>query len=120
MTLPKSSKYLHSDGFCLSFFDKMLTFSICLEGNGFGQFLDMVGDGFDNGFHEQLYCFPAQSTEHFQQNAFASTCADIMYDPMLQGNTSLCKGLQGFAGLKSPMVQVDGLGDSGGSSMTSK
>ena len=35
-------------------------------------------------------------------------CADIMYDPMLQGNTSLCKGLQGFAGLKSPMVQVGG------------
>ena len=99
MTLPESSKHRHSDGFCLSFLDKMLMFSICPEGNGFGQFLDMIGDGFDNGFHEQLYCFPAQFTEDAQQNAFASTCADIMYDPMLQGNTSLHKGWQGFAGV---------------------
>ena len=86
----------------------MLTFSICPEGNAFGQFLDMIGDGFNNHFHEQLYCFPAQSTEDSQQNAFVSTCADIMYDPNLQGNASLCKGLQGFAGLKSSMVQVSG------------
>ena len=110
MTVSKSSEYPHSDGFCLSFLDKMLTFSICPEGNGFGQFLDMIGDGFNNCFHEQLYCFPAQSTEDSQQNAFASTILLVLIscDPMLQGNTSLCKGLQGFAGLKSPMVQVGG------------
>ena len=68
----------------------------------------MIGDGFDNRLHEQSYCFPAQSTGDSQQNAFVSTCADIMYDPNLQGNTSLRKGLQGFAGMKSSMVQVSG------------